>query len=196
MVSTRQRALAGNFSLPQETLVRAPADASTRPVYRQITEQKRTAEPTRFSIPRALVARGRCVDFLTSEIARLRRSGCRSRWRSRSAGSENAECASYAARPFFFACVTDFASASSTAVTPSGPPSAAATFLSTMMVSTTDEHSPGTCRACRTCAVLLLAAGAEDYAAAADQESYTSEVTHIGARIAGQQDHVAWVSKL
>jgi len=41
----------------------------------------------------------------------------------------------YAARRFFFACPTDLASASSSAVTPSGPPSAAATFLSTMMVS-------------------------------------------------------------
>jgi hypothetical protein len=44
--------------------------------------------------------------------------------------------------------------------------------------------------------VLLLAAGAEDCAAAADQELYASEVTHIGARIIGQQDDVAWVSNL
>ena len=41
------------------------------------------------------------------------------RFGTRKAGAP--ECASYAARPFFFACVTDFASASSTAVTRSGP---------------------------------------------------------------------------
>jgi hypothetical protein len=35
----------------------------------------------------------------------------------------------YAARRFFFACPSDLARASSRAVTPSGPPSAAATFF-------------------------------------------------------------------